>query len=480
MFSSKDDAENKYGNGNGKCLIIDDEIAVNPDSRTRFYTQLPLPKNYIIFAATLQNALEIMQEERKISTVFLDSKIPMDNYSAFDYSESNHGIELIPKINEFYKYTSIYVYSAYVAESYLREQTESYRNIVGYLGKLIEEEDAGQLFIAGNHRYQQQLYQTYNYIKPTDTDLETLIFLDEETTKLNLLLKKTAEDIVKIGNCLNRVKQRLDYGLFNSWVKQEFAMSDRTANRMMKVANTFSMETVSNLNISPTILYELSKDSTPEPVIQKVLDKAKQGEKISGTKVQIIKENYELENQKTQLPSHLDENIEEKLLSEPDHIQEESDLPVLTSELQTRLNPTSEQKQQIVGVVRRQDTWELGKHLLFCGDPNSDRFIKLLPRTIALNLAFPLDRSWLFSGIARASSHVNFFTEYRSELEPILLGTNIETYIKLTTDLNDAVSICFLPDPIILQKADELGCICFIAEPDRAKCELLVELWKNT
>ena len=469
------DSESK--NVLGKCLVIDDEITVNTIRRKSFCLQLKLPKEYVIFASNHEDALKIIQTESDVATFFLDLRIPKNSYDSYDYSElPEWGINLIPAINEFSKYSSIYVYSAYVTKSYLKEKAESYNNIVGYLGKLDDEKNKRQLYELGNQRW--LAYKNFSYIELANP--ETLVFLSEETAKLHKLLKRTAQDLVNIGTSLNKVKERLEYGKFTKWLEAEFTMSERTAQRLMKVANTFTPDTVAGLDILPSALYELSKTTTPETVIEEAIAKAKQGETISRPLIKTIKDNYSFKNKETQSSSKLAKRIREKTLPKQDLSQNESDLSSLTVKPQAQSNNQKlEQKQEIVRVVRRQNTWQLGKHLLFCGDPNSAQFIKLLPTKIALNLAFSLDRSWLFSQIDRIDSSINFSTKYQSELEPILLGETVERIIKLTTDLDDAISICFLPDPIILQVAHKLGCVCFIAEPDRLKCEALIKLWDN-
>ena len=472
-FSGNSESKNVFG----KCLVIDDEITINTIRRKNFCLQLKLPQEYVIFASNHEDALKIIQTELDIATFFLDLRIPKNSYDSYDYSElPDWGINLIPAINQFSKYSSIYVYSAYVTKSYLKEKAELYNNIVGYLGKLDDEENKRQLYELGNQRWLAS--KNFSYIELAN--LETLVFLSEETAKLHKLLKRTAQDLVNIGTSLNKVKDRLEYGKFTKWLEAEFTMSERTAQRLMKVANTFTPDTVAGLDILPSALYELSKTATPEVVVEEAIAKAKQGETISRPLIKTIKDNYNLKDKEQQSSSKPDTRTREKTPPKQNLSPNESDLSSLTVQPQTPSNNQKlEQKQKIVRVIPRQNTWQLGKHLLFCGEPNSTQFIKLLPTKIALNLAFSSDRSWLFSQSDRIDSSISFSTKYQSELEPVLLGETIERVIKLTTDLDDAISICFLPDPIVLQVAHKLGCVCFIAEPERFKCEATAKFWHN-
>lgn len=54
------------------------------------------------------------------------------------------------------------------------------------------------------------------------------------------IIRSNVEDIAKkgieIGQALNRQKERMQHGTFQAWVRTECHMSDRVAQRMMRVA----------------------------------------------------------------------------------------------------------------------------------------------------------------------------------------------------------------------------------------------------
>lgn len=85
-------------------------------------------------------------------------------------------------------------------------------------------------------------------------------------------MKRTAEDIIAIGQDLIAVKADLGHGHFLQWLKVEFDMTQKTASNFMHVAERFGvsgkLEIISNL--SATILYELAAPSTPEAIIEQV------------------------------------------------------------------------------------------------------------------------------------------------------------------------------------------------------------------
>jgi hypothetical protein len=76
-------------------------------------------------------------------------------------------------------------------------------------------------------------------------DEETRQFVQRKTDEIHGLLKRTAENIIKIGQHLQMVKERLPHGQFLSWIETEFAMSRWTAQNFMRVADKFG-------NIWPT------------------------------------------------------------------------------------------------------------------------------------------------------------------------------------------------------------------------------------
>lgn len=49
-------------------------------------------------------------------------------------------------------------------------------------------------------------------------------------------MRRTAEELVAIGRDLIEVKETLPHGAFGSWLQAEFGWSDRTARRLMAVA----------------------------------------------------------------------------------------------------------------------------------------------------------------------------------------------------------------------------------------------------
>lgn len=90
--------------------------------------------------------------------------------------------------------------------------------------------------------------------------------------------------IIAVGQRLSAVKSLLQHGQFSDWCETEFAMSQRTAQRMMQVAEVFKNDTVSFL--SDTVLYQLAAPSTPEGARAQVIAEARAAGQ-SPTKVRV-------------------------------------------------------------------------------------------------------------------------------------------------------------------------------------------------
>lgn len=106
--------------------------------------------------------------------------------------------------------------------------------------------------------------------------------------RIDLRMKRTAEDIVAIGKDLIVLKEELGHGNFLPFIKMRYQLDQKTVINFMRVAEKFG----SNLElfqISPTILYELAAPSTPDEVVQLVTEKVESGETVSVKEVKELK-----------------------------------------------------------------------------------------------------------------------------------------------------------------------------------------------
>ena len=101
-------------------------------------------------------------------------------------------------------------------------------------------------------------------------DPEARAFVLEKTEAIKARMKRTAEDVIAIGQDLLAVKERLAHGQFLGWITSEFGMAERSAQNFMQVARRFGDKSAIIADLAPTILYELAAPSTHDDVIERV------------------------------------------------------------------------------------------------------------------------------------------------------------------------------------------------------------------
>ena len=126
----------------------------------------------------------------------------------------------------------------------------------------------------------------FNY---TVLESETQIIVQQHTYEIKSLMRRTANDIIHIGQKLKEVKDQLGHGYFRKWLKIEFDWSIWTATKFMQVADKFKCVKFSHLDIAPSALYELAAPSTPDFVRFEAIERASHGETITYSKAKAIK-----------------------------------------------------------------------------------------------------------------------------------------------------------------------------------------------
>jgi len=112
-------------------------------------------------------------------------------------------------------------------------------------------------------------------------DVETRIVVQQRTSEIKTLMRRTAQDIVDIGQKLIEVKDRLGHGRFDAWLHVEFAWSLQTAKRFMNVAQRFQNQQFVDFDMAPSALYLLAAPSAPESAREEALHRAQEGEQIT-------------------------------------------------------------------------------------------------------------------------------------------------------------------------------------------------------
>jgi hypothetical protein len=115
-------------------------------------------------------------------------------------------------------------------------------------------------------------------------------FLREAADRIRLRMSRTTRTIIEIGRELIEVKRRVGHGNFLPWIDREFAMTAKSAERLMSVAEQFGDKIDILSNLLPTVLYELAAPNTTEEVRIEIIDRASSGERINVGDVQALKE----------------------------------------------------------------------------------------------------------------------------------------------------------------------------------------------
>lgn len=123
-------------------------------------------------------------------------------------------------------------------------------------------------------------------------DTETRIVVQQRTSEIKTLMRRSAQDIIDIGQKLIEVKEKLGHGRFGGWLESEFSWTDKTARRFMSVAESFKLDNLSDLSIAPSALYALAAPSTPEPARIEAVQRAQTGESITHSTAKSIIEDY--------------------------------------------------------------------------------------------------------------------------------------------------------------------------------------------
>mgnify|MGYP002778138342 CR=1 FL=1 len=130
---------------------------------------------------------------------------------------------------------------------------------------------------------------TFDY---TELDSETRTNIQQNTTEIKSLMRRTSQDIIHIGQKLRAVKQQLEHGRFRKWLKAEFDWSVSASTKFIQVSEQFKCVNFTHLNIANSALYLLAAPSTPEAARQEALRRASLGETITYSKAKVITQQY--------------------------------------------------------------------------------------------------------------------------------------------------------------------------------------------
>ena len=104
------------------------------------------------------------------------------------------------------------------------------------------------------------------------------------------LIRKTSDDLYRIGQILSSVKETLQGKSFSKWCEAEVGIKQATAYRYLSIFERFSDQREIIGNIDPTALINLAAKSTPQTVLDQVITKAKEGVHVSNKETKEILE----------------------------------------------------------------------------------------------------------------------------------------------------------------------------------------------
>jgi len=119
-------------------------------------------------------------------------------------------------------------------------------------------------------------------------NLATRKVVQQHTIEIKGLLRRTAQDIVDIGEKLSEVKQELGHGQFLAWLRTEFDWSESAARKFMQVHRKFKTVNFTHLNIATSAMYLLAADCTSQAAREEAVQRAEAGEVITRAKAKAI------------------------------------------------------------------------------------------------------------------------------------------------------------------------------------------------
>jgi hypothetical protein len=332
--------------------------------------------------------------------------------------------------------------------------------------------------------------QVFDY---NSLDRETSQFLAQTTGEIKSLLKVTVESVVKIGERLLAVKQKVNFGYFLAWIRAEFEWSEDSAERFMNVAKNFGERVKHNPqfaeSVGLTVLYELSTNNTPESAREELWARIERGEPISFKQTKALKKAHIAAQKNEQPPAARVEPTTQDEASSIIRPAETSQQPepvinwwkltgtFATEETSAEANSkkTAKQKQKFQA-----------NHYLFCGRAERAEFKEMLPQEVALWLNFaPLSQQRTIAIPSQVRFALSFTLGEKFDWEKIHLKNwleSVEEALHLMLGCfapGDTVVFSYLPYPHLLELTNLYELKCLIAEPDRESCQRIITTWSE-
>ena len=315
----------------------------------------------------------------------------------------------------------------------------------------------------------------YEVLEPTQRAL-----VRQYTGEIQDRLRRTAQDIWEIGQRLANVRDQLQHGQFDAWLKAEFGWSRRTAYNFINVYESFGEQaTLSELEIATSALYLLAAPSTPKSVRREYLEKAQSGEKL--THKDLRKALKESKQPSTKGHAKSSPSPASLSSSTPDASTGPEVIAVIPRAGIKQAEPSGTAPLK-VGKTPMQDAiassptpssmspdtlqpgWYLldNRHFLFHGDTASPTFYQSIPEA-AFALA-ATSNDWDHDWLVDAAKTVLILPE------TLLHGQPLEQTINLYSQPNDVIIFPWIPNPEMIAIAHQLNRRVFAGDQRAKRC----------
>jgi DNA modification methylase len=299
----------------------------------------------------------------------------------------------------------------------------------------------------------------YSILSPEQRSL-----VEQRTSEIRELLRRTAQDIWEIGQSLAEVRAQLKHGQFETWLKAEFGWSRRTAYNFINVYETFgNRANLAQIDIATSALYLLAAPSTPENLRKQYIEEAKAGKRITHKElVQTIKNQQEKDPEKPELTPT---SPSEVIAIIPNSIDKSNSDNVNKSIVEVPV--TAQQIPEAIPQASNEKWLRLGKqHLIFHGDTASREFFANIP-PIALAVAVTAD-DWDHEWLIEAATTLIV-------LEPSGLQANtLEQLITMFSQPGELVVFPWLPQADMIAIAHRLQRRVIAGDPSIELCQQAV------
>lgn len=112
----------------------------------------------------------------------------------------------------------------------------------------------------------------------------------QHAVEIKLSERRANDAVIDAGRHLIAVKERLQHGQWEDWLKTEFSMTDRTARTLMSIAERFDGKTEIISDLSVTVLGLLASPSVPDAAVDAVIDASASGKVTVAQAKAVIKQ----------------------------------------------------------------------------------------------------------------------------------------------------------------------------------------------